>query len=100
MSSVDGVSDVAPDVWCVVPVEINDRFRDALNLFGVAYSCPREVGVCVFVIFNLGCDAVSCHLVEVVLIGLRSYNINNFVEGSIGVGLLVCFHVFTQDAVV
>lgn len=100
VSGVDGVSDVAPDVWCVVPVEINNRFRNALNLFSVAYSCPGEVGVCVFVIFNVGCDAVSCHLVEVILIGLRSDNINNFVEGSIRVGLLVSFNVVAQDAVV
>jgi len=51
---VNGVSDVTPDVRSVVAVEINNRFWDALNFLGGAYSCPGEVWVCVFVVFNVG----------------------------------------------
>ena len=92
VSSVDGVSDVAPDVWCVVPVEINNSFRCALNvLFSVAYSGSGEVWVGIFRI--LDCDAMPCHLVKVVLIGLCSYNIDNFVERGVGMGLLIFFYV-------
>ena len=56
--------------------------------------------MCVFVVFNVGCKAVLCHLFEVVFIGFGSYNIENFVEGAIGVDLLVRLHVVFTDLVV
>ena len=57
-----------PNVWRVVPVKVND------------------------LLFSRVLGAKVCNLQQILLVGLRSNNVNHGMEGSIGVLIQVIIH--------
>lgn len=102
----NGVTDVAPNIGRIVSVEVDNRLLllSHHEWLRCADAAPREVGVILTVLLSyvLGVllSAVLSDLIQVILISLSPNDVNDLVEGSFGVVLLIVGQVVTKDAVV
>jgi hypothetical protein len=85
-ASMDGVDDVTPDVWCVVSVQVDDLlgvWRKVLVVLKLDFGLAK---------INRHCGrwrrrTMAGDLVQIVLIGFCSNDVNHFVERHLGVVL-------------
>lgn len=91
---VDGVSNVAPHVRRVVTVQVDDGFGQVGLRIGGAHSGATQMERVTFLI-GLGSD-----LIEVVLIGLVANDVDDLVEGRLGMILGVLVEVVAKNSVV
>lgn len=105
----DGVSDISPHVWSIVTIKEYQTFVYILLVFRRSDSVSKLVGVCVFkvlsrsrfsILVNLFLETMSCDLIKVVLISLASDDVDDFVEGSFRVLLLVFWEVIAENAII
>ena len=105
----DCVSDISPDIRSIVAIEVNQTFVYILLILLNSIPVSKLVRVCIFkvlrslrlsVLINLILETMHCDLIKVVLVSLPSDDVDDFMEGSFGVLLLVFWEVIAENAVI